>query len=83
MRVKLTKLLTNANKGKLWEFEMVVEDLNNKLLDEEGKQKEIERREKIQQEVEPRLDTRKKRENLQGVKERKSLFCLSKKRSRR
>ena len=32
----------NDNKGKLPEFETVVEDLNNKLSDEGGKQKEIE-----------------------------------------
>ena len=52
----------NENEGKLREFETVVEDLNNKLLDEEGKQKEIKRREKIRQELEARVQIRCKEE---------------------
>ena len=76
-----TKLLTNLaneNKGKLREFETVVEDLNNKLLDEKGKQKEIERPQKIRQEIEARAQIRHEEEEaVFSKREREETSMLS------
>ena len=72
------QILANKNKGKLREFETVVKDLNNKLLDEEGKQKEIERPEKIRQEVEARAQIRYEEEEAEFARrEREEKFMLS------
>ncbi|XP_028405809.1 uncharacterized protein LOC114528390 [Dendronephthya gigantea] len=69
---------TNENKGKLRVFEEVIEELNNKLLDDEGKRKEIERREKIRQEAEARAQIRDEEREIELAKrEREEEFALS------
>ncbi|XP_028404087.1 uncharacterized protein LOC114526759 [Dendronephthya gigantea] len=69
---------TNENKGKLRVFEEVIEELNNKLLDDEGKRKEIERREKIGQEAEARAQIRDEEREIELAKrEREEEFALS------
>ena len=51
---------TNENNDKLREYEAAIEELNRKLLDEEERQRELERQKKIRQEVEARAIIRHK-----------------------